>query len=98
MFKILQVKKMHIMKSSTTLINYIDKYEANNNELIIYEYYIYKDDTSNKVCDYLGNCLENSSSIDKNYLKQHKDDFTEYKHTFKKSGNSYYWYSTEVVK
>ena len=31
-------------------------------------------------------------------LKENKTNFTEYKHTFKKSDTGYYWYSTEVVE
>ena len=30
------------------------------------------------------------------YIQTHKDEFTLYKHTFKKNDTGYYWYSTEV--
>lgn len=32
-----------------------------------------------------------------NYLKEHKSNYTRYKHTFKHNSQGYYWYSTEVV-
>ena len=31
------------------------------------------------------------------YLKEHKSEFTLYKHTFKKNNTGYYWYSTEIA-
>ncbi|MCM1052366.1 MAG: hypothetical protein NC483_00090 [Ruminococcus sp.] len=42
----------------------------------------------------------NSVDVDvcaKNYFKNHKTEFTKYKHVFKKNDTGYYWYSTEVV-
>ncbi len=33
----------------------------------------------------------------KKYLKENKSKFTKYKHTFKKSNDGYYWYSTESI-
>lgn len=32
------------------------------------------------------------------YIKDNKDKFTKYKHTFLKNDTGYYWYSTEVIK
>lgn len=32
------------------------------------------------------------------YLKEHKKEFTKYKHIFKKNSKGYYYYSTEVAK
>lgn len=42
------------------------------------------------ICKYDTDCANN-------YFKEHKTDFTKYKHTFKKNDKGYYWYSTEVA-
>ena len=70
-------------------VSYIDDYEVENNNLIIYEY--------------MANFIENEINFSKyedavKYLKEHKSDFPRYKHTFKKNATGYYWYSTEIEK
>ena len=95
--------------TSVKHINLIENYEANNENLIIYEYATYFDPMENKLFDYyteketvIDDLLENITYeekiiILKDYLKEHKDKFTLYKHTFKKNDTGYYWYSTEVA-
>ncbi len=43
-------------------------------------------------------CSYNNDLTNEETLKENKTNFTEYKHTFKKSDTGYYWYSTEVVE
>ena len=95
--------------AATEHISVLDDYNANEEELVIYEYGAYYDSFENKLYDYyteketdLGNLSENTSYDDKmtmlhNYLKEHKTEFTLYKHTFKKNDTGYYWYSTEIA-
>lgn len=40
--------------------------------------------------------MDNAREYAYEYLQAHKDEFTLYKHTFKKNDTGYYWYSTEV--
>ena len=90
-------------------LNKIDSYLATEGELIITEYAAYYDSFENTLNDYytnketdLGGWCGNTSSEEKieildNYLDAHKDEFTLYKHTFKKNDTGYYWYSTEIA-
>ena len=89
-------------------INLIESYETNDKNLIMYEYAAYYDSLENKLIDYyketetdLGGWCGNTSGEERiqilsNYLNDHKDEFTLYKHTFKKNDSRYYWYSTEI--
>ncbi len=89
-------------------ISYMDSYEAVDNKLVIYEYAAYFD-MKNKLKDYYtskikdlsgwyGNTtFEEDKSIVSVYLGNHKEEYTKYKHTFKKNNTGYYWYSTEAV-
>ena len=89
-------------------INLIESYKVNDENLIIYEYVAYYDSFENTLNDYytnketdLNGWCGNTSGEEKkelldNYLNDHKDEFTLYKHTFKKNNTGYYWYSTEV--
>lgn len=83
------------MLSGTTTREY-KNYTATNEELIIYSYDGYITD-GGKVCHINDreNCIPGpdlGESIDK------EKDLSLCKHTYKKNGNGYYWYSTEVVK
>ena len=78
----------------TQEVSYIDSYEVND-ELIIYEYHAYYYDKT--LNDYYNNYeieLEDDPLAE---LKNNKDKFTKYKHTFKAKDNGYYYYSSEVV-
>ena len=91
-------------------ISLIEKYETNNNELVIYEFAAYYNEFNNKIGNYFtneesdfGGWCGNTSKEEKNdllinYLKEHKNKYPKYKHTFKKNRMGYYWYSTEVVE
>ena len=81
-----------------SLVYVMDNYEANNNELIIYSNIILKYIFSNPSDLYTGEDIVIDNNIDtKDYVLQHMNDFTLYKHTFKKNDLGYYWYSSEVV-
>lgn len=90
-----------------SIVHLIDTYNATYKELNIYEY------TAKKISEYDNfeniQALEDINSgysinIDnkninlQQILKENKNKFTKYKHTFKKGINGYYWYSTEIVK
>ena len=53
--------------------------------------FIFPHTIKNGACDY------DNSLTNEEYLKNNQE-FTQYKHTFKKNADKYYWYSTEVVK
>ena len=74
----------------------IDSYEANDQELVIYEYAVGLD-AGNNINDYYTQKIINIDDDD-NYFDKHYKEFTKYKHTFKKNDTGYYWYQTEVVK
>ncbi|CDF11360.1 unknown [Mycoplasma sp. CAG:776] len=90
-------------------ISSIKEYKATKNELVIYEYAAYYNEFDNKIGNYYtseemdldgwcGNTsYEEKKEILENYLKVHSDEFTLYKHTFKKNDTGYYWYSTEIA-
>ncbi len=93
---------------NVTKASLLDNYEATNEELIVYEitakfYEQTKDGgtTSLVLEDYYNSkkveIKENDASKANEYLEQNKQEFTKYKHTFKKNSTGYYWYSTEVV-
>lgn len=85
-------------------------YEFINDELIINEQIaIIVDDTgdvriyngSELIKEYTFNGDQTISFEEQaeEYIKNNIKDFNTYKHTFKKnSNNTYYWYSTEIVK
>ncbi len=78
-------------------VSLIDKYDVSYSEIVIYEVAAYYD--QDKMVDYYNNYSVSVSSNDlSGYLKDNKDKFTKYKHTFKKNVTGYYWYQTEVVK
>ncbi|MBE6154984.1 MAG: hypothetical protein E7163_05415 [Firmicutes bacterium] len=91
-------------------INYIEKYDISNESLIIYEYAAYYDYfRTENFYDYYTDyyhyiSIEETKSYSSyldylaNYLKNNKNDFTQYKHTFKNNDTGYYWYSTEVIE
>jgi len=74
------------------------KYEANQDEIIIWEYKCFYDNGILK--DYLksNNKEFKTEEEAKNSFNKNSDDFTKYKHTYKKNDTGYYWYSTEVVE
>lgn len=86
-------------------------YTATNEELIIYEYaasYQTSDEQlnnanflidyrNNKKIDLTNTCSENDNNCALNTLKQHQNEYTKYKHTFKKNSTGYYWTKTEVA-
>lgn len=87
-------------------ISFIDKYELENHDLIIYEYAGVLDDLIGEFKNIKNNntiTFIDSEDYDKmindarNYIKENKTKFTKYKHTFKKSETGYYWYSTEAT-
>lgn len=90
-------------------ISVLDNYEANEEELVIYEYTAYYDSSENKLIDYytesetdLDGWCGNTTDEEKiivlhDYLEEYKNEFTLYKHTFKKNDTGYYWYSTEIA-
>jgi len=84
-----------------TNINLIEKYEANEKELIIYENaaLLLELNEEKILRDYYNKYevkINNNNAI--NYIKEHKDKFTKYKHIYKKNDTGYYWYHTEVVE
>ena len=90
-------------------ISKIKEYIATEEELIIYEYGAYLESEmgenhNTRLVDYQTNKEENlenpCSSIENDYSCYYDnllDEFTLYKHTFKKNDTGYYWYSTEVA-
>ena len=90
-------------------ISSIKSYTATEDELIIHEYAAYYDILENQLIDYytkketnLGGWRGNTTyeekiAVLKNYLYDHQNEFTLYKHTFKKNDTGYYWYSTELA-
>ena len=88
-------------------ISIIENYEANDNELIIEEYAVGLDVGNNltdfytqkEVEDLAYTQIPKGEEINRaeEYLEEHKDEFTLYKHTFKKNDTGYYWYSTEIA-
>ncbi len=84
-----------------TNINLIEKYEANEKELIIYENaaLLLELNEEKILRDYYNKYevkINNNDAI--NYIKEHKDKFTKYKHIYKKNDTGYYWYQTDVVE
>ena len=89
-------------------ISKIKEYSATEEELIIYEYGAYLESEmgenhNTRLVDYQTSKeenLENPCSSTENdyscYYDDLLDEFTLYKHTFKKNDTGYYWYSTEV--
>ena len=79
----------------------IDSYEANNEELIIYEYAAGLD-AGNQIFDYYTHKTIDMNKYDeeaaREYFKKHYTEFNKYKHTYKKNDTGYYWYQTEMVK
>ena len=89
-----------------------DKYKANDDEIVIYTYYInayeqvvsgrkYASQTSNKnqesIVDISDNELEELR--DKEWTNELKEKAGYYKHTFNKDSNgNYYWNGTELIK
>lgn len=88
-------------------LSHIINYEIINNDLYIYEVVASFDGLRPNLQDYYTN-KEVKLTYDINdanwenevinYFENHLNDFTQYKHTFKKNNKGYYWYSTEVVK
>lgn len=85
-------------------LSVIENYETKNNELIIYEYaalaeeFEYSEKYNIITYDKLKEIkLNNPIEETKEYFNNHKQEFTKYKHTFKKNETGYYWYSTEVA-
>ena len=81
-------------------VSYMDSYKATEKDLVIYEYVAYYDYFEEKLKDYNNGYKVDLSYEDdfKEYLKENKEHFTEYKHTFKKNSKGYYWVKTEIVK
>ena len=79
--------------------NYINDYEIEEDELIIYNYYTYYGGEE-ELCDFQGKCIDkvDYTKVDGDYLKENKNKFTLYKHTFKKADDKYYWFSTELAE
>ncbi len=89
-----------------SIVHLIDKYNATDKELNIYEY------VAKSTSEYDIENIQALEDIDSGYsinidnknvnlqqiLKENKNKFTKYKHIFKKGVNGYYWYSTEIVK
>lgn len=106
------LKVTSALPNDGTIINYLDSYNIENNDLIIYEYVSKYDIEYSKdglikypkLIDYHNHyevdisniCDAEDDACIKNYLKDNKDKFTKYKHIFKKNNTGYYWYSTEV--
>ena len=84
-------KSNNLVKANTT-------YEEDKDDLIIYET-VAKNNMNKELVDlYTNKTFALNGVKDTEYLESHASDFTSYKHTYKKSPNGYYWYSTEVVK
>lgn len=97
----------------STIIKLLDSYTATKDELIIYEYAANHQKLSetfeeiNSLVDYrngkkidLTNTCNDSQTENNcalNILKQQKNTYTKYKHTFKKNKTGYYWTKTEVA-
>lgn len=88
-------------------ISLLENYNATKEELVIYEYAaLYSSEFNGEENKYDINDYYNKYSVQvtgknfnfKQYLKEHKDKFTKYKHTYKKNDTGYYWYSTEVAR
>ena len=87
----------------------IDSYQATEEELVIYEYAAYLEETEgadyvaiikdyiNDEKAYLGMPCPDTENDFSCYFEESVGDFTLYKHTFKKNDTGYYWYSTEVA-
>lgn len=87
----------------------IDSYQATEEELIIYEYgaYVEEIEGSDYVAiikdyisgesSYIGMPCPDTENDYSCYLEESLNDYTLYKHTFKKNDTGYYWYSTEVA-
>ncbi len=97
-------------RSDLEKATFADSYEVNDNNIVIYSYMSYfnslggqdevKDIYTNNV--YYVTEKNSEGYIDNDivvkYMKNNKDKFTKYKHTFRKNEAGYYWYQTEVVK
>ncbi len=91
-------------------VSLFDSYQATNDELVIYSYYgVYnslggQDEVKDVYTNNVYHITEKNSEgyldndIVVKYMKNNKDKFTKYKHTFRKNEAGYYWYQTEVVK
>ena len=89
------------------VIHAIDRYEATNNELIIYDYAINGRYGGQQPIDFQNGkiisieeeteTMEQYNELVSKYVLEHKSEYTEFKHIYKKNNTGYYWYSTEVV-
>ena len=86
----------------------IKEYNATDEELIIYEYGAYLESEmgenhNTRLVDYQTSKSEilnescSSTEYDYSCYDELLDEFTLYKHTFKKNNTGYYWYSTEIA-
>lgn len=82
-------------------VGFVDDWEIENNELVVYETAAYRDTYTQTLTDYRNGY---EKTIDAyfpdealNALRDNSKYFTRYKHVFKKNDNGYYWYSTEAI-
>lgn len=90
------------------VIHAIDRYEANDKELIIYDCAVdgsygmgasahdFQTEEVIPIEDGFSNEEEFNQRV-RNYVLEHKNEYTLFKHTYRKNNTGYYWYSTEVV-
>ncbi len=79
----------------------ITKHEINKEELIIYTHVAMKYPNDNSLYAPAGNIIKEFTNANKEelvkYIKEHKEEFTLYKHTYQKNDTGYSWYSTENI-
>lgn len=73
-------------------------YSTNDTELVIYANAYYFDFDGINILDAYTNKVFSFTGYEKEYIKNHTNEMTLYKHTYKKNDIGYYWYSTEVVE
>ncbi len=90
-------------------VGIIDNYELLNNDLIIYEYAADLNQNTLELANLKNQEIMTELNLPEqyeykdveksalSYIKNHKTEFTKYKHTFKKNTTGYYWCSTEAV-